>query len=163
MSSRLGGWLVVSAAVILQFLLEVTLGRVLVAPALVVPTLVYLSISREDYWSIEGAFWTGIVMDMLLHHPPGTSSLAMILGISFSGWIMRITTGALRMTFAANALIASLVSDTIFIFLAYSPTGSGFSLKTLLILPRIAVPLFLFLAIPLLLGGKIPEAEGSLR
>ncbi len=163
MSSRLGGWLIVSAAVILQFLLEVTLGRTLVAPALVVPALVYLSISREDYWSIEGAFWTGLVMDMLLHHPPGTSSLAMILGISLSGWIMRITTGAVRMTFVANALIASLISDTLFVFLASSPAGSGFSPGTLLIVPRIVVPLAIFLSVPLFLGGKMPGAEGRAR
>jgi cell shape-determining protein MreD len=157
MSGRLTGWLLVSLGVTVQFLLEVTLGRSSMAPAVLVPLLVYMSISRGDYWSVEGAFWSGFAMDLLLHHPPGISSLAMLLGIALSSWILEITTGAVRMTFIANAMIASILADLIFVFLASSPPGSGFSLETLLIVPRILLPLFLYLAVPLLFTGKIAE------
>lgn len=148
MNRRLKGWLLVSGGIILQFLLEVTLGRVAAAPAVLVPLLVYMSISRDDYWSIEGAFWSGIVIDLLLHHPPGTSSLAMLLGIALSRWILEITTGAARMTFVAGAVTASIITDLLFILLAASPSGSGFSPATLLILPRILLPVMLYLSVP---------------
>ena len=154
MNRRFSGWLIVFTGVLLQFIFEITLGRVAVAPAILVPLLVYLSISRGDYWSIEGAFWSGFMLDLLLHHTPGVSSLAMILGISFSGWLLRVTTGAAQMTFVASALIASVFSDIIFILLASYPTGSGFSVSTLLVIPRVALPLMLYLAIPLLVTGR---------
>jgi len=159
MTGRFSGWAAVSAAVLLQYLLEVTLGRVVCAPAILVPLLVYMSISRGDYWAVEGAFWSGFMLDLLLHHPPGTSSISMLLGLAFSGWVMRVTTGAVRMTFAANAFTASIASDLIFILLASRPIGSGFSLNTLLIIPRIIVPIVIYLAVPLVMSGKIPRAD----
>ncbi len=152
MSERLSTWLIVSAAIILQFLLEVTLGRIAVAPAIVVPVLVYLALSHSNYWAIEGAFWSGFILDLLLHQPIGTSSLAMLIGIALSRWLLRITTGALEMTFVVNALVASILSDLLFIFLANQPIGGGFSISSLLIIPRILFTLVFYLAVPLLLG-----------
>lgn len=154
MKHKFRGWAVVGLAVVVQFLLEVTLGRALVAPAVLVPLLVYLSITRGDYWAVEGAFWSGFVLDLLLHHIPGTSSLAMLLGMAFAGWITRVTTGALRMTFAANALTASIVADLLFIFLASSPVGSGYGVNTLLIIPRAVLPMTLFLLVPFVFSRR---------
>ena len=158
MSRRFAGWLLVGAGIFSQFLLEVTFGRILVAPAVLVPLLVYLSISRGDYWSIEGAFWSGFAIDLLLHHTPGTTSMSLLLGIALSRWLLQITTGAVRMTFVAGALTASVFSDLIFILLASSPPGSGFSYSTILILPRILLPVLMYLALPLLFTGKASEA-----
>ena len=158
MSRRLSGWLIVAAGVLIQFLMEVTFGRVLIAPAVLVPVLVYLSISREDYWSIEGAFWSGFALDLLLHQTPGTTSLAMLLGIALSRWLLEITTGAVKMTFVAGALTASVFTDLFFILLASSPPGSGFSVSTVLILPRIILPILVYLTFPLLFTGRIAEA-----
>lgn len=158
MSRRFAGWMLVSAAVFIQFLLEVTLGRVLIAPSILVPLLVYLSISRGDYWSIEGAFWSGFAIDLLLHHIPGTTSISMLLGIALSRWLLEITTGAARMTLVAGALTASIFSDLIFILLASSPPGSGFSVSTILILPRILLPVLLYLTLPLVFTGRTARA-----
>lgn len=155
MSRRFEGWLLVSAGILIQFLLEVTLGRVAVAPSVLVPLLVYLSISRSEYWSIEGAFWSGFVMDLLLHQTPGTTSVAMLLGIALSKWLLQITTGAVRLTFVAGALIASVFTDLIFILLASYPPGSGFSISTFLILPRILLPVILYLILPIVFTGRI--------
>lgn len=160
MSRRLTGWLAVLSGILLQFFFELTVGRVYTAPAVLVPLLVYMSISRGDYWSIEGAFWSGFILDLLMHHPPGTTSLAMLLGISLSGWLLRITTGAVRMTFVANAFIASILSDLFFILLASSPVGSGFSSSTLLVVPRVALPLLFYLSIPLLFTGRFARSGG---
>lgn len=154
MNSRVSDWIVVITAITFQFLLELTLGRSLVAPAILVPVLVYLSISRGDFWAVEGAFWGGFMLDLLLHQKPGISSLAIILGISFSRWLLSVTTGAVRMTFVANALIASLAADLLFILLSASPAGSGFGVRTLLLIPRTILPLMLYLTIPLLFSGR---------
>ncbi len=154
MKSHLWGWMIVSVAIAVQFLLEVTLGRVVVAPAVLVPVLVYLSLSESDYWSLEGAFWSGFVIDLLLHQPPGVSSLAMLSGIALSGRMLQITTGAHEMTFLMNALMASLFSDLLFIFLAARPVGSGFGSSTLLIVPRILFSLLFYLGIPFLFGKR---------
>lgn len=154
MKNRLRGWLIVFVVIVVQFLLEVTLGRVVVAPAVLVPVLVYLSLSDSDYWSLEGAFWSGFFIDLLLHQPPGVSSLAMLSGIALSGKMLQITTGAHEMTFLMNALTASLFSDLFFVFLAARPVGSGFSFSTLLIVPRILFPLLVYLSVPFLLGKR---------
>lgn len=138
----------------IQFLLELTLGRSAVAPAVLVPVIVYMSISRGDFWAVEGAFWSGFMIDLLMHQKPGVSSLAIMLGISFSRWLLSVTTGAVRMTFVANALIASLASDLLFILLSGSPAGTGFGARTLLVIPRTVLPLMLYLMIPLLFTGR---------
>lgn len=154
MSRRFTGWLVVSLGIVVQFLLEATMGRVATAPAILVPLLVYLSISGgDDYWQIEGALWSGIVLDLITQHAPGTSSAAMMAGMAASDWILRITTGAARMTFVAHAFLASVFSDLLFILLAGSPPGSGFGPGTIMLLPRAAVPLVLYLSVPVLLTG----------
>ena len=158
MRASLAGWLVVFLAIIVQFLFEVTLGRVFVAPAILVPVLVYMSISDSDHWAIEGAFWSGFVIDLLLHQPLGVSSVSMLLGISFSSWLLKVTTGAVEMTFIVNALLASILSDLCFVFLAARPVGSGFSLNTLLIAPRILIPLALYMSIPMLFGRRVRDS-----
>jgi len=157
MKERMSGWLIVFSAVLVQFLLEVTLGRAIVAPAVLVPVLVYLSLSRSDFWAIEGVLISGLVLDILLHQLPGVSSLSMLCGIAMSDMLLKITTGALRMTFVVNALIASLLSDILFILLAARPFGSGFGPATLLIVPRVLFPLLIFISVPLLFGKSKKE------
>ncbi|MEA3267283.1 MAG: hypothetical protein U9P42_10135 [Candidatus Fermentibacteria bacterium] len=157
MKNHLRGWVIVSVVIAVQFLLEVTLGRIAVAPAVLVPVLVYLSLSDSDYWSLEGAFWSGFVIDLLLHQPPGVSSLAMLLGIALSGRILQITTGAHEMTFLINAFMASLFSDLFFIFLAGRPVGSGFSVFAFMIVPRILFPMLIYLGIFFLAGKRSRE------
>jgi hypothetical protein len=154
MRDHLSGWLIVAMGITVQFLLEVTLGRVYAAPAVVVPLLVYLSLSDSDYWAVEGALWSGLVMDLLLHHPPGVSSISMLLGIGFAGRLLRSTTGALEISFVFNAVLASLLSDLLFIFLAARPVGSEFGLNTLLILPRIIVVLLFYPGIAIVSGRR---------
>ncbi len=157
MRNHLTGWLIVAAAVVVQFLAEVTLGRVFVAPAILVPVLVYLSLLYSDYWSIEGAMWSGLVIDLLLHQPPGVSSIAMLTGIALAGRLLRSTTGVLEVVFVFNALLASVFTDIIFVFLAARPVGSGFGLQTVLIVPRILLVLLLYPGIPTLFGRKNRE------
>ncbi|PIE52129.1 hypothetical protein CSA37_08155 [Candidatus Fermentibacteria bacterium] len=154
-------WLAVFAAVAVQFLFEVTLGRLLVAPAILVPVLVYLGTYRDDTWSIEGAFWSGFVLDLLTQHAPGTSSMAMLLGISFSRWAFSVTTGAVQMTFAAKALVASIVSDVLFILITDPVSGFGF--RTLLLLPRTIAPLVIFLVIPVIFHGRNNKQKIGVR
>jgi hypothetical protein len=157
MKGRMFGWLLVSAAVIIQFLLEVTLGRLIVAPAVLVPVLVYLSLSDSDFWAVEGALWSGLALDLLLHQLPGVSSLSILCGIALSDLVLKITTGALRMTFFVNAFISSIIADFLFILLASKPVGSEFSQATLLIFPRILFPLVLFVSVPLLFRRRKRE------
>lgn len=154
MSKQFWGWLIVLIAVIIQFLFEVTFSRVLVAPAILIPVLVYLSKSESDYWAIEGAFWSGFALDLLLNQQVGISSLSMLSGIAFSNWVLRELTGVQELTFLVNALIASIVSDLIFILLAARPIGSGYGVATFLIIPRILVPVLLYFIFPLFWGKR---------
>ncbi len=147
-------WFIVFATVLIQFFLEVSVGRVLVAPAILVPLLVYLSLYNSDYWSIEGAFWSGFVLDLLLHQPVGVSSFSMLCGIAISARILAFSTGAFEMTFVIKAIIASVVADLIFIFLAARPVASGFGISTLLVLPRILVSVLLYSGLLILFGGS---------
>jgi cell shape-determining protein MreD len=131
----------VALIVIIQFLLEVTLGRFLFAPNLLVPMLVYLSMNRDGGWGIQGAFFTGLCLDLLTHQPPGTSSLSMILGILAAQSLLSTTTAAGAVSFYSHAAIASVVSDILFILLASRPPGLFFGQRVLLVFPRVLLPL----------------------
>lgn len=133
--------LTLSLVLILQFLMEVTLGRVLAAPNLLVPLIVYLNMNREADWAGRGAFFSGLCLDLLLNHPPGTSSLAIILGILAARSVLSATTAMGGISFYANALLASIFSDTLFITFASRPPGVFLGVRTLLVIPRAAVPL----------------------
>lgn len=133
----------VTLVVIVQFLMEVTLGRLMFAPNLLVPMLVYLSMNRDRGWGIQGAFFTGLCLDLLTHQPPGTSSLAMILGILAARSVLSTTTAVGAVSFYSHAALASVVSDILFILLASRPPGLFFGQRVLLVLPRTLLPLLL--------------------
>jgi hypothetical protein len=128
--------------VIIQFLMEVTLGRVFYAPSLVPFMLVYLSENFESFWSVDGAFWSGLALDSLLHQPLGSSSLALLAGMYVADRFGRISSGEGRGFLLGMTLIATAVSDTVFILLASRPLGTGFSSQLLVIFPRLAVTAF---------------------
>ncbi|MFO7627375.1 MAG: hypothetical protein R6V62_08975 [Candidatus Fermentibacteraceae bacterium] len=136
----------VALTVIVQFLMEVTLGRLLFAPNLLVPMLVYLGMNRDSGWGIQGAFVTGLCLDLLTHQPLGTSSLSIILGILAARSVLSATTAAGAVSFYSHAAIASIVSDILFILLASRPPGLFFGQRVLFVFPRILVPL-LFIAV----------------
>jgi len=136
----------VALTVIIQFLMEVTLGRLLFAPNLLVPMLVFLGMNRDSGWGIQGAFFTGLCLDLLTHQPPGTSSLSMILGILAARSLLSATTAAGAVSFYSHAAIASVFSDILFILLASRPPGLFFGQRMLFVFPQILAPL-LFLAV----------------
>lgn len=133
----------VALVVIVQFLMEATLGRLLFAPNLLVPMLVYLGMNRDRGWDIQGAFFTGVCLDLLTHQPPGTSSLSMILGILAARSVLSTTTAAGAVSFYSHAALASVVSDILFILLASRPPGLFFGQRVLFVFPRILVPLLI--------------------
>jgi len=129
--------LVLAVAVIIQFLLELTVGRVFVAPSLVPFVIVYLSENYEKMWAVEGAFWSGLCLDLLLHQPPGSSSLAFLAGLFAAKAFSRLSSGEGKGYFLSMTAIAVMVSDTVFILAASRPAGSGFSSVLLLVIPRV--------------------------
>ena len=134
-------------AVIVQFLMELTLGRIFFAPALVPFMLVYFSENFENYWAVDGAFWCGLTLDLLLHQPPGSSSLALLAGMYAAGMFSRISSGEGRSYLLGMTLIATVVSDAIFILVASRPLGSGFSRSLLSVFPRLGVTALMSAAI----------------
>ncbi len=126
-----------------QFLMEVTLGRILVAPNILVPLLMYLALNRDSRWGVQGAFFSGLSLDLLDHQPPGTSSLAMILGILAARKLLSATTAAGEVSFYFHAALASIFSDLLFILLASRPPGAFFGSETFMVLPRAVTPLAL--------------------
>ncbi len=133
----------VALVLIVQFLMEATLGRLLFAPNLLVPMLVYLGMNRDSGWDIQGAFFTGVCLDLLTHQPPGTSSLSMILGILAARSVLSTTTAAGAVSFYSHAALASVVSDILFILLASRPPGLFFGQRVLYVFPRILLPLLI--------------------
>ncbi|OPL18264.1 MAG: hypothetical protein AVO35_05290 [Candidatus Aegiribacteria sp. MLS_C] len=115
-----------AVTVIFQFLLEVTAGKVFVAPSLVPFMLVYMSENFEGYWAVEGAFWSGLCLDLLLHQPPGSSSLAYLAGMYAAGMFGRVSSGEGSGFLISMTAIAVAVSDSVFILVAARPIGSGF-------------------------------------
>ena len=125
--------------VIIQFLLEVTIGRIFVAPSLIPLLLVYLSENYGKIWAVDGAFWSGIVLDLLLHQPPGSSSLALLIGLFAAKIFSKLSSGEGRSYLLSMMAISVLVSDTVFILVASKPIGSGFSPVLLLVVPRAVI------------------------
>lgn len=116
--------------------MELTVGRVFFAPSLVPLILVYLSENYEEMWAVDGAFWSGLCLDFLLHQPPGSSSLALLAGLYTAKAFRRLSSGEGKGYLLSMTAIAVMVSDTVFILAATRPLGSGFSSVLLLVIPR---------------------------
>ncbi len=131
--------LVLTFTVILQFLLELTIGRIFIAPSLIPLVLVYVSENYENMWTVDGAFWSGLALDLLLHQPPGSSSLSLLIGLFAARAFSKLSSGAGRSFLLSMIAIAVLVSDTVFILIASRPIGSGFSSMLLIVIPRMII------------------------
>ncbi len=131
--------LLLSVTVVIQFLLELTVGRVLLAPSLLPLVLVYLAENHGRKWAVDGAFWSGLGLDLLLHQPLGSSSLAMLAGLYTAGILGEVSAGEGRGSFLLMVAVAVVVSDSVFIIVASRPFGSGFSSLLLLSLPRAVI------------------------
>lgn len=136
--------------VIFQFLLEVTAGRIFVAPSLIPFMLVYLSENYERAWAVEGAFWAGLCLDLLLHQPVGSSSLAFLIGMFTAGLFSSLSSAESSGFLIGMTAIAAAVSDLVFILVASRPVGSGFGPVLLKVLPRTGMTI---LVAALVLGG----------
>ena len=128
---------VLAVAILTQFLMELTVGRLFIAPSLVPFVIVYLSENYEKMWAVNGAFWSGLCLDLLLHQPPGSSSLALLAGLYAAKAFSKLSSGEGKGYFLSMTAIAVLVSDTVFILVATRPLGSGFSSVLLLVIPRV--------------------------
>jgi len=131
--------LLLAGSVILQFLLELTLGRVFVAPSIVSLALVYLSLGHDPERVVDGAFWSGLALDLLQHQPPGASSLSLLAGLWAVRLLGRISSGEGGGNLLLTAAAAAIVTDAAFILAASRPFGSGFGPRLLLVLPRAAM------------------------
>lgn len=136
-----GGVPAVAGAVVLQFMLEVTLGRVFAAPDVLLLVLVYLSMNRGDRWSIEGAFWSGLGLDMLLHQPVGASSLGLLAGMGVATLVLDAVPRESRGAYLLAAGAGSLVCGAGFFAAASRPLILSLDSDILVILPRTALTL----------------------
>jgi cell shape-determining protein MreD len=136
-----GGVALLSATVVLQFLMEVTLGRVFVAPNLMALTLVYLMLNGGTRWSIDGAFWSGLCLDLLMHQPPGASSFALMCGLYVSRRIAGASAGENRMVLLVLTAISTVVSDSVFILVVSRFRGWAAGASLLAIFPRLLLTL----------------------
>ncbi len=148
--------------VIIQFMLEVTVGRVFFAPSLIPLMLVYLSENFESFWSVDGAFWSGLALDSLLHQPLGSSSLALLAGMYAADRFGRISSGEGKGFLLGMTLIVTAVSDTVFILLASRPLGTGFSSQLIVVFPRLAVTALATMIILTVIGWMAGRRPASL-
>lgn len=117
--------LLVVGAVIAQLLLEVTAGRILQAPNVLALVLTYLAINYGDVWSIEGAFWSGASLDLLLHQPIGCTSLGLLSGLLAGRLLLAAAPGENRLTLVMSGALAGLICDIVFVLCASRPLFSG--------------------------------------
>lgn len=141
-------------AVIIQFMLELTIGRAFAAPSIIPLLLVYLTLNRGNTWSIDGAFWAGLAIDLLMHQPIGASSLALLCGMYTVRVLKKQSASETRVFFLIAVVIAVGVSDIIFIFAASRPFAVGILMPLLEIVPRILMTLLTGIII-LTLGSKM--------
>lgn len=114
------GSLALAVAVAVQMLLEVTLGRVLVSPDVVVLTLVYLATQHDSHWAVAGAFWAGMGLDMLLHLPPGASALGLLLGMRAAVLLRRSAARETGTVLVLMAMVGSVIRDLVVVGLSIS-------------------------------------------
>ncbi len=134
-----GRLLILGAAVIAQFIIELAPGRGWFTPSLLPLLLLYLSENHGAAWGVDGAFWAGLALDLLLHQPPGASSLALLLGLRASFLIMGSSAGEERVYLLAAVASAVVVSDGVFVLLASRPVGAGLPQGLLIALSRALV------------------------
>lgn len=141
MTSRvgMGQVLALSAAVVIQVLLEVTLGRVFIAPNIVALVLVHLTISYGDFWAVEGCFWAGLCLDFMLHQPVGASSFSLVCGLSAGTFLLAASSRENRLSLLVAAAGASLFSDAVFMVIASRPFLTSLDSGLLLVFPRAAL------------------------
>ena len=147
--------LVLAVAVIIQFLMELIAGRLFVAPSLIPFLLVYLSENYENRWAVDGAFWSGLCLDFLLHQPPSALSLAFLVGMYAAKVFGGLSFGEGKRYLLWMLSVAVLVSDTVFILVASRPLGSGFSSALLLVIPRVILTMIVGLLLLTVTGWII--------
>lgn len=144
------GTMLVIGAVIAQLLLEVTLGRVFRAPNALALVLTYLAINYGDVWSIEGAFWSGASLDLLLHQPLGASSLGLLAGLLAGRLLLAAAPGENRLTIVLSGALAGLVYDIVFLLAASRPLFYGIGSNAVTVATRLLMTLvagFLFISV----------------
>jgi len=135
-------------------MLELTLGRIFAAPSVIPLVLVYLTLNHGNSWATDGAFWSGLVIDMLMHQPIGASSLALLCGMYTVRVLNRQSAGETRLFFLIAVVFAVGISDVVFIFAASRPFAAGVLTPLLEVIPRILVTIFAALTI-LILSSKM--------
>jgi len=130
---------VLSLVVLVQFLLELTLGRIFYAPSILPFILLYFQENYEKFWATAGAFWSGLVLDLLLHQPPGATSLSLLAAMYVAQLLSGVSSGEGKLYITGLSAVTVLISDFIFIILAARPLGSGFGPLLLRVFPRVAV------------------------
>lgn len=148
------GILLLSCAVVIQFILELTIGRIFTAPSVIPLLLVYLTFNHGDSWAIDGAFWSGLSIDMLMHQPIGASSLAFLCGMYTVRVLKRQSASETRIFFLIAVGIAVGVSDIVFILAASRPFAVGVLMTLFEIIPRVLLSLLAGITI-LTLGSKM--------
>lgn len=155
------GFLSILAAVFGQFLLELTLGRVLFAPNLVCIVLLYLMVNRGPFWAADGAFWAGLVLDALLRQPLGSSSLALMLSLQLGRAILSSLSSDNRVVFFLTVGAVTLASDLSTLVLGSRPFLSSFGWNWAIVVPRSVLTVGIVAAWATLAGGIGRRWRGS--
>ncbi len=125
-----------STGVVVQVILEVTAGRFLPAPNVTALVLTYLMIDFGAAWAYSGAFWAGAALDLILHQPPGCSSLGLLCGLLAGRTLLQAIPGENRTTLVLTASLVGLVSDALFFAAASRPFLSSLDARILVVVPR---------------------------
>jgi len=113
-----------AAGALAQFLAEVVLPARLV-PNLLVLALVYLYHHNGIRWRIDGAFWSGLFLGLMLRQPPGVYSLAALLALALAAAVRGALSRRSSLSTLFEVLLASLVFDLVVVLLLSRPVLVG--------------------------------------
>lgn len=128
--------LLLIAVALIQFLSELTLGRIFISPNFLTLFLVYMMVNRGQFWAVGGAFWAGIIIDGLLHQPLGVSSLALLVAIQAGRILLASFSSQNRLVFFITVATVTFITDISVLILASKPFLASFSWTWLAVIPR---------------------------
>jgi cell shape-determining protein MreD len=113
-----------AAGVLAQFLLEVVLPARLV-PNVLLLSLIYLYHHNGYRWRVDGAFWAGLALGLMLRQPPGAYSLAALLALALSAGVRGALARRSPLSTLLEVLVASAAFDLLVVLLLARPVLVG--------------------------------------
>lgn len=111
---------ILALGLLAQFLLEASLPSGLV-PNVMLLALIYLHHRRGYRWRVDGAFWSGLLLGLMLKQQPGAYALAAMASVSIAASVRGSLARRSSLSTLMEVLVAGLIFDLIIVLLLGRP------------------------------------------